>query len=96
MLQCRSGKRTGKGAVKIAVDMVREGLIDIRSAMKMVEPQHLDQLLHPQVDSSKLIFKCGFSSQYEQSSVAYTRKSLSIRTRRRHRSCTEIDIFFFI
>lgn len=49
MLQCRSGKRTGKGAVKIAVDMVSEGLVDMCSAIKMVEPQHLDQLLHPQV-----------------------------------------------
>ncbi|XP_057730131.1 pyruvate, phosphate dikinase 2-like [Arachis stenosperma] len=50
MLQCRSGKRTGKGAVKIAVDMVNEGLVDIRSAIKMVEPRHLDQLLHPQFE----------------------------------------------
>ncbi|CAL0330688.1 unnamed protein product [Lupinus luteus] len=50
MLQCRTGKRTGKGAVKIAVDMVNEGLVDIRSAIKMVEPQHLDQLLHPQFE----------------------------------------------
>lgn len=49
MLQCRSGKRTGKGAVKIAVDMVNEGLVDPRLAIKMVEPQHIDQLLHPQV-----------------------------------------------
>ncbi|GFY85169.1 pyruvate orthophosphate dikinase [Actinidia rufa] len=48
MLQCRSGKRTGKGAVKIAVDMVDEGLVDTRTSIKMVEPQHLDQLLHPQ------------------------------------------------
>ncbi|EAY90562.1 hypothetical protein OsI_12162 [Oryza sativa Indica Group] len=51
MLQCRTGKRTGKGAVKIAVDMVNEGLIDRRSAIKMVEPRHLDQLLHPQFES---------------------------------------------
>ncbi|GMH29280.1 hypothetical protein Nepgr_031123 [Nepenthes gracilis] len=50
MLQCRSGKRTGRGAVKIAVDMVEEGLVDTRSAIKMVEPQHLDQLLHPQFE----------------------------------------------
>lgn len=49
MLQCRSGKRTGKGAVKIAVEMVKEGLVDTCAAIKMVEPQHLDQLLHPQV-----------------------------------------------
>ncbi|CAJ1941162.1 unnamed protein product [Sphenostylis stenocarpa] len=50
MLQCRVGKRTGKGAVKIAVDMVNEGLVDIRSAIKMVEPRHLDQFLHPQFE----------------------------------------------
>ncbi|KAI4317691.1 hypothetical protein L6164_025541 [Bauhinia variegata] len=50
MLQCRSGKRTGRGAIKIAVDMVNEGLVDIRSAVKMVEPRHLDQLLHPQFE----------------------------------------------
>ncbi|XP_027916592.1 pyruvate, phosphate dikinase, chloroplastic-like [Vigna unguiculata] len=50
MLQCRSGKRTGKSAVKIAVDMAKKKLVDIRSAIKMVEPQHLDQLLHPQFE----------------------------------------------
>ncbi|XP_009393111.2 pyruvate, phosphate dikinase 2-like [Musa acuminata AAA Group] len=50
MLQCRTGKRTGKGAVKIAVDMVNEGLVDKRSAIKMVEAGHLDQLLHPQFE----------------------------------------------
>ena len=49
MLQCRTGKRTGAGAVKIAVDMVSEGLVERRQAIKMVEPGHLDQLLHPQV-----------------------------------------------
>ncbi|KAL6970343.1 pyruvate, phosphate dikinase [Sarracenia purpurea var. burkii] len=52
MLQCRTGKRTGLCAVKIAVDMVNEGLIDTRTAIKMVEPQHLDQLLHPQFEDS--------------------------------------------
>ncbi|KAI9193826.1 hypothetical protein LWI28_000497 [Acer negundo] len=50
MLQCRSGKRTGKGAIKIAVDMVNEALVDTRVAIKLVEPQHLDQLLHPQFE----------------------------------------------
>ncbi|XP_008223059.2 PREDICTED: pyruvate, phosphate dikinase, chloroplastic [Prunus mume] len=53
MLQCRTGKRTGKGAVKIAVDMTNEGLVDQRAAIKMVEPQHLDQLLHPQFEDPK-------------------------------------------
>ncbi|KAG8036300.1 hypothetical protein GUJ93_ZPchr0181g29096 [Zizania palustris] len=51
MLQCRTGKRTGKGAVKIAVDMVNEGLIDSHAAIKMVEPRHLEQLLHPQFEN---------------------------------------------
>jgi pyruvate,orthophosphate dikinase len=54
MLQCRSGKRTGAGAVKIAVDMVLENLIDKRAAVQKVEPQHLDQLLHPQFENPTL------------------------------------------
>ena len=48
MLQCRSGKRTGAGAVKIAADMVKEGLRSTEEALKIVEPGHIDQLLHPQ------------------------------------------------
>ncbi|RLN01026.1 hypothetical protein C2845_PM06G22130 [Panicum miliaceum] len=51
MLQCRSGKRTGQGAVKIAVDVVNEGLVERHAAIKMVEPGHLDQLLHPQFEN---------------------------------------------
>ncbi|KAG8068795.1 hypothetical protein GUJ93_ZPchr0005g14884 [Zizania palustris] len=51
MLQCRTGKRTGKGAVKIAVDMFAEGLVERNTAIKMVEPGHLDQLLHPQFEN---------------------------------------------
>lgn len=54
MLQCRSGKRTGAGAVKIAVDLVNEGLVDKATAVTMVEPTHLDQLLHPQVRACPL------------------------------------------
>jgi hypothetical protein len=48
MLQCRGGKRTGMAAVRIAVEMVAEGLVDPAGAVLMVEPTHLDQLLHPQ------------------------------------------------
>ncbi|GJX48555.1 hypothetical protein Tco_0273745, partial [Tanacetum coccineum] len=48
-------KLMGKGAVRIAVDMVNEKLIDTRTAIMRVEPQHLDQRLHPQVLAS-LIF----------------------------------------
>ena len=55
ILQTRNGKRTGKAALKIAVDMVKEHLINRRQAVKsLVEPPHLDQLLHPQIDMSKI------------------------------------------
>ncbi|MEW6734134.1 MAG: pyruvate, phosphate dikinase [Acidobacteriota bacterium] len=50
MLQTRNAKRTGAAAVKIAVDMVHEGLIDKATAVMRVEPGHLDQLLHPMID----------------------------------------------
>jgi pyruvate,orthophosphate dikinase len=50
MLQTRSGKRTAKAALKMAVDMVGEGLIDERTAILRVDPMALDQLLHPTLD----------------------------------------------
>jgi len=49
MLQTRNGKRTGPAAVKIAVDMVEEGLITKEEAVMRVDPQQLDQLLHPMI-----------------------------------------------
>jgi pyruvate,orthophosphate dikinase len=50
MLQTRNGKRTGPAAVRIAVEMVQEGLIDKKEAVLRVDPQQLDQLLHPVLD----------------------------------------------
>ncbi len=50
ILQTRSGKRTGASAVKIAVAMEREGLIDQTTAIQRVSPEQLDQLLHPMID----------------------------------------------
>ena len=47
MLQTRNGKRGGEAAVKIAVDLVEEGLLDKQGAIMKVLPEHLDQLLHP-------------------------------------------------
>lgn len=52
MLQTRNGKRTAPAAVKIAYDMVQEGLVTKQEAILMVEPAQLDQLLHRQIDSS--------------------------------------------
>ncbi|HRS03893.1 MAG TPA: pyruvate, phosphate dikinase, partial [Treponema sp.] len=54
ILQTRNGKRAGAAAVKIAVDMVAEGLIDKETAIKRVTPEHLDQLLHPMIDPKAL------------------------------------------
>jgi len=50
MLQTRTGKRTTAAALKIAVDMVREGLIDEATAIRRIDPASLDQLLHPTLD----------------------------------------------
>ena len=52
LLQTRTGKRTGAAAVRIAVDMANEGLIDRRTALLRVDESHLTQLLHPTVDPS--------------------------------------------
>lgn len=60
MLQTRSGKRTAAAALKIACDMVREGLIDKNEAIRRISPSSLEQLLHPTLDpraSKKLIAK---------------------------------------
>jgi pyruvate, orthophosphate dikinase len=50
MLQTRNGKRTGPAAVKVAVDMVKEGIINKEQALQRVSPEQLDQLLHPMID----------------------------------------------
>jgi pyruvate,orthophosphate dikinase len=50
ILQTRNGKRTAAAAVKMAVDMCREGLIDEETAVSRVVPDHVEQLLHPQID----------------------------------------------
>src|SRR5690606_35582447 len=50
MLQTRNGKRTARAALKIAVDLAREGLISRHEAVLRIEPGSLDQLLHPTID----------------------------------------------
>ena len=54
MLQTRNGKRTAQAALKIAVDLVDEGMIDENEAVLRVEPKQLDSLLHPQFDAAEL------------------------------------------
>ena len=54
MLQTRNGKRTAQAALKIACDMVDEGMITIDEALMMVEPKQLDSLLHPMFDADEL------------------------------------------
>lgn len=53
-LQTRNGKRTGAAMVKIAMDMMREGLIDDKTALLRIEPNKLDELLHPVFDKSAI------------------------------------------
>ena len=54
MLQCRNGKRTAAAALKIACDLVDEGMIDEKKAVAMIDPRTLDSLLHPQFDPAAL------------------------------------------
>ena len=54
MLQTRNGKRTAPAALKIACDLVDEGMIDEKKAVAMIEPRTLDTLLHPQFDTAAL------------------------------------------
>ena len=54
MLQTRNGKRTAAAALKVAVDLVDEGMIDEKTAVLRVEPKQLDSLLHPQFDAEAL------------------------------------------
>ena len=54
MLQTRNGKRTAAAAVKVAVDLVNEGLIDKETAVMRVEPDQINQLLHPTFDAAEL------------------------------------------
>ncbi|MBR2540618.1 MAG: pyruvate, phosphate dikinase [Mogibacterium sp.] len=54
MLQTRNGKRTAAAAVKVAVDLVKEGLIDKETAVMRVEPDQINQLLHPVFDAAEL------------------------------------------
>ncbi len=54
LLQTRNGKRTGAAMVKIAMDLLREGKIDEKTALKRVEPNKLDELLHPVFDKSAI------------------------------------------
>ncbi len=54
MLQCRNGKRTAPAALKIACDLVDEGMIDEKKAVAMIDPRNLDTLLHPQFDPAAL------------------------------------------
>ena len=53
MLQTRVGKRTATAALRIAIEMVEEGLITREEAVSRIDPAHLDQLLHPQIDRTK-------------------------------------------
>jgi len=94
MLQTRNGKRTGKAALKIAVEMANDGLISRQEAVNRIEPRALDQLLHPTLDpdADRKIFGKGlpaspgaasgkvvFSAQDAESMVAKGEKVILVR-----------------
>jgi pyruvate,orthophosphate dikinase len=58
MLQTRNGKRTGPAALQVAVAMEREGMVSRAEAVLMVEPRHLDQLLHPMFEGERCSWLC--------------------------------------
>ena len=74
MLQTRNGKRTAKAALKIAVDLVSEGMITKEEALLMVEPKSLDQLLHPMFDQKALKSAKGIAKGLAASPGAATGK----------------------
>ncbi|NLI61913.1 MAG: pyruvate, phosphate dikinase [Methanosarcinaceae archaeon] len=59
MLQTRAGKRTAASATKIAVDMVKEGLVDRKTALMRISPDQINQLLHPTIDPKAKLNKIG-------------------------------------
>ena len=83
MLQTRTGKRTGLAAVRIAVEMVKEKLIDKKTAILRVDPAALDQLLHPQFDpkAPKKIIATGLAASPGAASgrISFTAEDAEIR-----------------
>ena len=74
MLQTRNGKRTAQAAIKIAVDLVKEGMITKEEALLKVEPKQLDQLLHPNFDIESLKKGCVITTGLAASPGAATGK----------------------
>ena len=76
MLQTRNGKRTGAAMVKIAMDLLRAGEIDEKTALLRIEPQKLDELLHPVFDKDA-----------SQACQSHGKRSASVSTRRNRSGC---------
>ncbi|HNX37693.1 MAG TPA: pyruvate, phosphate dikinase [Candidatus Cloacimonadota bacterium] len=72
MLQTRNGKRTGSAMVKIAMDMLRQGMIDEKTALKRIEPNKLDELLHPVFSNEGLAKATGIAKGLPASPGAAT------------------------
>ncbi len=83
MLQTRNGKRTGAAMVKIAMDLLREGEIDEKTALLRMEPQKLDELLHPVFDKAALQRALVVAKGLPASPGAATRPDRILRRRRR-------------
>ncbi|MBN2109476.1 MAG: pyruvate, phosphate dikinase [Methanosarcinaceae archaeon] len=95
MLQTRTGKRTASAALNIAVDMVNEGLIDRETALTRIQPEQIDQLLHPMIDPDSeyeviatglpaspgaAVGKVVFTAEHAEAMAASNEKVILVRT----------------
>ena len=71
MLQTRVGKRTGSAAIKMAVDMKEEGMISKEVALKRVNPEQIDELLHPRLDKKMRKMLCFWLKAYQLDQVEH-------------------------
>lgn len=91
MLQCRSGKRTAKAAVRIAVELVRDGILTKHEALQRVEAKSLDQLLHPTLDPDAP--KTSSRGVFPQALELRAARSCSTRTRPNARQWPDFQCF---
>ena len=82
ILQTRNGKRTGSAMVKIAVEMLKQGLIDEKEAILRIEPNKLDELLHPVFDKKALKAHMLLHKAYQRLRVLLQVKSYSLQMKR--------------
>ena len=96
MLQTRNGKRTAQAALKIACDLVDEGMRTEEEAVAMIDPRNLDTLLHPQFDAAALKATAPVAKALGASPGAACGKSYSQLTMQKNGLQEEKKLFWFV